>query len=329
MADLIARTRTAAEILAWGKELTEPGLRTAAERLPPSMRPVARHHFGWADGAGSGKLLRPTLVVLAAQAVGAPAEQALPHAVAVELVHDFSLVHDDVMDGDTTRRHRTTVWREFGSGAAILAGDALLALAARLLAGEPESSHVLMTAVLELIEGQSLDLSFEDRAEVGVAECRVMAAGKTGALLGASCALGALAGGGSRERAGHLRCFGEQVGLAFQLVDDLLGIWGDPAVTGKPVYSDLRNRKKTLPVVAALASGTEAGGELAARYGVAPGNLPREAELVELAGGRAWAEAEAARLLHEAQAHLGAAGIEARPRTELETLARFIVQRDR
>ncbi|MTD59157.1 polyprenyl synthetase family protein [Amycolatopsis pithecellobii] len=329
MTELITHARTAEEILAWGKETTEPELRAAVERLPSSMRPIAQHHFGWADGAGSGKLLRPTLVLLGAKATGAPLESALPAAVAVELVHNFSLVHDDVMDGDSTRRHRATVWREFGSSAAILAGDALLSLAAKLLSGQPETTHVLMAAVLELIEGQSADLAFERRAEVSVDECRAMAAGKTGALLGAACALGVVAGGGSGNQQRQLRRFGQEVGLAFQLVDDLLGIWGESAVTGKPVFSDLRNRKKSLPVVAALASGTEAGRELAARFGAEPANVAREAELVELAGGRAWARDQAGRHLEQARSHLEAARVEPRAQAELETLARFIVGRDR
>jgi geranylgeranyl diphosphate synthase type I len=297
------------------------------------MRPLARYHFGWEDGGGSGKVIRPALVLLTAQAVGARPEPALPAAVAVELVHNFSLLHDDVMDGDVTRRHRATVWKVFGVGPAILAGDALLALAARLLADRPGGQRMLMDAVLDLIGGQSADLAFEQRDDVGVAECRTMAAGKTGALLGSAGALGALFGGGGREQIGHLRCFGEEVGLAFQFVDDLLGIWGEPAVTGKPVYSDLRNRKKSLPVVAALSSGTAAGRELAALYRTGEplpeADLVRAAELVERAGGRAWSQAQADDLLARALSHLRAAAPQPRARAELEALARLIARRDR
>lgn len=331
MTDVMSQTPTASEILAWGKDTIDPELRAAATGLPPSMRPIAGHHFGWTDGEGSGKTLRPALAMLSAQAVGGHAEQALPAGVAVELVHNFSLVHDDVMDGDATRRHRATVWKVFGSGPAILGGDALLALAARLLAEEPGQLHVLMTAVLDLIEGQSADLAFERRADVDVAECRAMAADKTGALLGCACELGALAGGGSRAQREHLSRFGQDLGLAFQFVDDLLGIWGDPAVTGKPVYSDLRNRKKSLPVVAALTSGTESGRELAALYRTElTGHGPaRAAGLVERAGGRAWAQAQADELMSCALAHLRAAGLEPRAHAELEVLARFVVRRDR
>jgi geranylgeranyl diphosphate synthase type I len=331
-AEVASGTRTARETLAWARELVEPELRAAVAGLPPSMRPIARHHFGWDDGGGGGKAVRPALVLLATQAVGAPAQRAVPAAVAVELVHNFSLVHDDVMDGDATRRHRATVWKVFGVSPAILAGDALLALAARLLADQPEGLRVLMTAVLDLVEGQSADLEFEQRDSVGTDECRTMAAGKTGALLGCASALGALAGGGSPGQVARLRAFGEEVGLAFQFIDDLLGIWGEPAVTGKPVYSDLRNRKKSLPVVAALASGTEEGRELAALYrtgeALSAPQLVHAAELVDRAGGREWSQAQADELLARALAQLRAAGLRQQAQAELEGLAHLITRRD-
>ncbi|NYI92785.1 geranylgeranyl pyrophosphate synthase [Amycolatopsis endophytica] len=138
--EIPARSGTARGILAWSRGCVDPALRQAVARLPESMRPLAAYHFGWADEtgapviAGSGKAVRPALVLLSARAVGASPEIALPGAVAVELVHNFSLLHDDVMDGDETRRHRPTVWKLFGTGAAILAGDSLLAEASGVLA---------------------------------------------------------------------------------------------------------------------------------------------------------------------------------------------------
>ena len=343
MTDTVAGVRTAREILAWSRDRVDPALRSAIAHLPESMRPAVTYHFGWTDEkgapatAGGGKAVRPALVLLSARAVGAP-EPALPGAVAVELVHNFSLLHDDVMDGDETRRHRPTVWKLFGPAVAILAGDSLLAGASGVLArsGHPatrEALEILIAAVQDLIEGQGADVAFERRDDVGLPECRAMAAGKTGALLGCSCALGALLGGGSSEQVAHLRHFGEALGLAFQLADDLLGIWGDPAVTGKPVFSDLRNRKKSLPVVAALTSGTTAGRELAELY-AAPGepagaDLVRAARLVDQAGGRAWSRTEAAALLDRARTHLRAAVPDARAAAELETLAVLLADRDR
>ena len=256
--------------------------------------------------------------------------------MAVELVHNFSLLHDDVMDGDATRRHRPTAWRLFGIGAAILAGDALLTLALDVLAasGHAESGRgmrMLSAAVQELVDGQSADMDFEQRDIVEPAECQTMAAHKTAALIGCSCALGALFGGASDAGVQRLRTFGEHLGLAFQHVDDLLGIWGDAEVTGKPVYSDLRNRKKSLPVVFAMASDSAAGRELVALYG-RPGQLSddevaRAASLVADAGGRDWSQAEADKLLAHALDQLDHAdhGIAA---TELAALARLVTRRD-
>jgi geranylgeranyl diphosphate synthase type I len=331
------------DVLAWGAELVTPALRKAIDTLPDSMRTVAGYHFGWWDENGepadenAGKLLRPTLALLAGRAVGGAADSALPAAVAVELVHDFSLLHDDVIDGDTTRRHRRTAWHVFGVNSAILAGDALLTLAFDVLAasGRPRARDVtrsLSAAVQDLVDGQSADVSFERRSDVTVAECVRMAEGKTGALLAAASELGAAFGGGDAGQVAGFRRFGDRLGLAFQLVDDLLGIWGDPAVTGKPVHSDLRSRKKSLPVVAALCSGTPAAGELATLYHrpepPAEDELAYVAGLVERAGGRAWSQARADDLLAEALGHLTMTHPEPVAAAELAALANLITRRD-
>ncbi|MBB2913293.1 geranylgeranyl diphosphate synthase type I [Streptosporangium becharense] len=335
--------RPTREVLARSREAVEAVLRPAAETLPASMRRIAGYHFGWWDEHGrpitaaGGKAIRPALVLLSAEAVGAAAGTALRPAAAVELAHEFSLLHDDVMDGDRTRRHRPAAWTVFGVSPAILAGDALLTLAFDVLtAGDraaAEAAKIFSAAVQQLLDGQSADLAFEERDDVDPVECLAMAAGKTGALLGCACALGALAGGGSPEQIDRLAAFGRDLGLAFQLVDDLLGIWGDPETTGKPVHSDLRSRKKSLPVVAALASGTPAGDELAVLYrGEAPlaeADLARVAELVEAAGGRAWSQAKADEMLAQATCHLRSADPCPRPAAELDALARLVTRRDR
>ncbi|MBX6386027.1 MAG: polyprenyl synthetase family protein [Microbispora sp.] len=304
------------------------------------MRRVAGYHFGWWDArerptrADGGKALRPAFTLLAAEGAGGDADAALPAAVAVELVHNFSLVHDDVMDGDPVRRHRPTVWNVFGRSEAILAGDSMLALAFAVLSGDggpAGSARMLAGCVQSLLDGQSADLGFEERADVSLGECVRMAEGKTGALFGCACALGALHGGATAGQVAALRVFGERVGLAFQFVDDLLGIWGDPAVTGKPVHSDLRNRKKSLPVVAALTSGTPAGGALAALYRrpLAQSDLARAARLVEEAGGRAWCLARVDDLLSEALEALRSAAPAPGAAAGLEALARLVADRDR
>ncbi|HSV66508.1 MAG TPA: family 2 encapsulin nanocompartment cargo protein polyprenyl transferase [Mycobacteriales bacterium] len=342
-AEVIAGGRPVREVLAWSRGLVDPALRAAVDTLPASMRRIAGYHLGWWDEHGrptesdSGKAIRPALALLAAQAVcGSPAT-AVPGAVAVELVHNFSLLHDDVMDGDQVRRHRPTAWAVFGRSAAILAGDALLTWAFDVLAGSGhpatrEAMRMLSAAVLELVDGQNADITFEERGDVDLPECLNMAAHKTGALLGCACAVGGLFGGGRPEQVAGLRRFGADLGLAFQHVDDILGIWGDPALTGKPVYSDLYNRKKSLPVVAALSSGTPAGHELAALYrGDQPlpaTELARAAELVELAGGRAWSQAQADELLARALRHLAAADPIAGAAAELAALARLATRRD-
>jgi geranylgeranyl diphosphate synthase type I len=332
--------RTAAEVLRWSRDLVTPALRAAVTSLPTSMRRITGYHFGWWDADGQaavgdgGKALRPALVLLAATAVGGTPETAVPAAVAVELVHNFSLLHDDVMDNDATRRHRPTAWRVFGVPAAILAGDALLTLAFDVLAssGHPaaqEAMRALSAAVQDLVDGQSADTTFERRADVSLAECVRMAEHKTGALIGRSCELGAIFGGGTSEQVTGLRSFGDQLGLAFQLVDDLLGIWGDPAVTGKPVYSDLRNRKKSLPVVAALNSNTPAGAALAVLYQqespLSDEELAHAADLIDQAGGRTWTQSQTDSLFSEALQHLASAP---GATEELTGLARLATCRD-
>ncbi|MFI5609501.1 family 2 encapsulin nanocompartment cargo protein polyprenyl transferase [Amycolatopsis sp. NPDC051903] len=339
MTTVDTRARTVPEVLAWSRGRWEPAMRAAVDRMPESMRRIAGYHFGWWDGSGSGgavpsgKALRPALVLLSAEAAGGDPADAVAAAVAVELVHNFSLLHDDVMDGDETRRHRATAWTVFGTSPAILAGDALLALAFDVLAVDgPASARVLSTAVLELLHGQSEDLAFERRRSVDRASCVRMAEGKTGALLAAACTLGVLAVGGRGEHVSGLGAFGQALGLAFQHVDDLLGIWGDPEVTGKPVCSDLQNRKKSLPVVAALAEDTAASHELAALYRqeapLSATQLRRAAALVESAGGRSWSSSEVSRLLAAALSALSATAPVARPAAELTSLAHHITRRD-
>ncbi|MFF5024712.1 polyprenyl synthetase family protein [Streptomyces collinus] len=326
-----------------GRDATTPALRTALDLLDRRTRHQAAYHLGWITAAGAptaadgGKAVRPALALLSAQAVGAPADTALPGAVAVELVHNFSLLHDDLMDGDEERRHRRTVWALWGASSAILTGDALLALAQEVLldCGLPTAAAaagLLARTTRRLIHGQVQDMAFEQRQHVTVEECLEMAAGKTGALLSASAAIGALLAGAPRPVVDALALYGEQVGLAFQLTDDVLGIWGDPAATGKSVHSDLRARKKSLPVAHALNQGGTLGVELAT-WLAAPGRpdeteLRRAADLIEAAGGRDWARAEAARRMALGEAALHGAGLDPGARDELLAVGRFIVHRE-
>jgi len=337
--------------VATARDLVGPAIAEAVQRLSPDVRSVVSYHMGLNGSArqpgrqrsgsagaapSAGKALRPALALLSARAAGAAAERAVPAAVAVEFVHNFSLLHDDIMDGDTERRHRPTAWTVYGVGAAILAGDALLALAHDLLLDCPPppgpwAARCMSAAVQRLIAGQGADLAFERRDDVTLAECRQMAGDKTAALMACACSIGAIYVGAPADLAMHLAAFGSHVGLAFQLTDDLIGIWGEPEVTGKPTMSDLRARKKSLPVVAALASGTVQGRELGAVLAT-PGpltepDLLRAADLVVAAGGRAWAEAEADAALASALDCLDQAGVPDDVRAEFAGIAEFVTAR--
>jgi geranylgeranyl diphosphate synthase type I len=350
------------------RDLVGPALAAAVERLSPDVRNVAAYHLGLAgpDGAahpgateeghatgrirapargtprslgrpsGAGKALRPALTLLSARAANAAPERGVPAAVAVELVHNFSLLHDDIMDGDTERRHRPTAWTVYGIGAAILAGDAMLALAQDILLEDtaPQgmwAARALSAAVQRLIAGQGADLAFERRDDVSLPECLTMAGDKTAALMACACSIGSIHVGAAPELAMGLATFGAHAGLAFQLTDDLLGIWGAPEVTGKPVRSDLRARKKSLPIVAALSAGTaearELAGLLAREEALSEDDLALAAGLVESAGGKTWTEAEAGTQLAAAHKCLADTDMPDDVRAEFAGIAEFITAR--
>ncbi|MET3987976.1 polyprenyl synthetase family protein [Streptomyces sp. PvR034] len=328
------------------RRLVEPALRKAVQELHPAPRLIASHAFGWCDEDGTptddpgSKGIRQALAVLGAEAVGAAGEVAVPAAVAIELVHTFSLVHDDIMDGDERRRHRASSWKAFGTGPAVLAGDALFALAVRTLAEVPgerggEALRQLSVTLGELVHGQADDLQFETRPWTGpgavdLAEYRAMADRKTGSLLASAMTLGAVLAGASPEAVAALSRAMRQWGVAFQGLDDLLGIWGDPRTTGKPVHSDLLRRKKTLPVLAAMSLDPAVGPRLAGLLGEAgpagEDGARRAAELVEAAGGREYALREARRLLDAARAELCAAPLAPAAVDELVALSQALLR---
>ncbi|TQK51950.1 geranylgeranyl diphosphate synthase type I [Streptomyces sp. SLBN-118] len=331
---LLERTRTT----------VHPHLRTTVESLPGSIRRVAMYHFGWqhADGTpaadSAGMAIRPALVLAAARALGGDGQHAVRAATAVELAHNFTQLHDDVIDEDPTRGHRPTAWTVFGIPDAIIAGDAILALALRLLAKDPHpaagaASERLAACVIELCAGQQAACAFEECAphEVSLDDCLAMATARTGALLGCACALGALYAGAGEEEAAAMDAFGREAGLAFQLIDDLIGIWGDPERTGRPGGADLAAHKKSLPVVAALTSGTPAGAELADLYR-GPMNaaaVRRAAEAVDRAGGRDWAQLQAADRMARAVHELARAVPDPAAAGDLLSLAEFVTRRTR
>ncbi|MFM7172869.1 MAG: polyprenyl synthetase family protein [Caldilinea sp.] len=275
------------------------------DRATPLHYGMIHYHMGWVDSQfqpvtlPAGKRLRPLLCLMACQAVGGDPAQALPAAAAVEILHNFSLVHDDIEDGDVTRRHRPTLWSVWGVPQAINAGDAMFALAfaalqrlstTQVAAAQQLAALQLFTDTsVALTEGQHLDMHFEQRRQVSVAEYLHMIEGKTAALIGASVALGGLVGGDSTYV--PLRRFGQSLGLAFQIQDDLLGIWGDPAVTGKAAGNDILRRKKSLPLLHALNDPLcgEALHALLWSDRLTDADLPEALRLLEQAGARTYA----------------------------------------
>ena len=323
------------------RDLVSPGITQAVNRLSPEIRKVAAYHLGISDengaplAGGSGKALRPALALLSARAAGVEPERGVIPAVAVELVHNFSLLHDDIMDGDTERRHRPTAWTVFGVGPAILAGDALLVLAQDILLETPPygiwAARCLSAAVQRLITGQGSDLAFERRDDVVTSEVLDMAGDKTAALMACACSIGVIYCGAPASLAMSLSGFGAHIGLAFQLTDDLLGIWGSPAVTGKPAGSDIQARKKSVPIVIALASGTDAGRELAELLAkpepLTDAEIAHATELVEAAGGKKQTEEMADAETAAALDLLQSAEMPDDVRAEFAGIAEFITAR--
>jgi len=271
----------------------EAELQRQVSRLDaPQTRPyheMLTYHMGWTgEDSGpdaTGKRVRPLLVLLTTAASGGDWQAALPAAAAVELLHNFSLVHDDIQDNSDKRRGRPTVWVKWGVPQAINAGDGLFVLSnlaiTDLAAGYPaetvvQAAQLLHNTCLDLTRGQYLDISYEKRTDLGVEDYWPMISGKTAALLAGCCAIGALLGGADEVTREAYRSFGQYLGLAFQIQDDILGIWGDEAVTGKSVASDLVEGKKSLPVLAGLGK----KGKFAERWAQGP---IRQDEVEEIA----------------------------------------------
>jgi geranylgeranyl diphosphate synthase type I len=254
------------------------------------------YHMGWSgEGAGKesqGKRIRPLLVLLTCWASGGNWQTALPAAAAVELVHNFSLVHDDIQDKSDLRRGRLTVWRHWGVPQGINAGDGLFVLSnLALMDLQPEFSpeivvkavKILQITCLNLTRGQFMDINNETRNDLTVNDYWSMISGKTAALLAASCSLGALLGGANEPNQEAYTNFGHYLGMAFQVQDDILGVWGDSDLTGKSNDSDLITGKKTLPILI----GVQKCKKFAKRWQegpISPGEAPRLANLLKEEG---------------------------------------------
>lgn len=278
----------------------------------PELRSMLAYHMGWeGEGAGpeaQGKRIRPLLVLLCAEAAGGTWQNALPAAAAVELLHNFSLIHDDIQDNSPLRRNRPTVWVKWGQAQAINAGDVMFTLSflsVQDLAGvvPPERvllvSRIIQETCLRLTEGQYLDISYETRSSLPVDDYWPMIGGKTSALLACCAELGALVSGADEACQKSFREYGYSLGLAFQVLDDWLGIWGDVALTGKSAESDLVSGKKTLPVLYALSQ----NGPFARRWNqgqIASTEVPALARMMEEEGAYAYTLETAERLTAQA-----------------------------
>jgi len=292
---------------------------------------IMQYHMGWLDAAlesavaPAGKRIRPLLCLLACAAAGGDPVAALPAAAGLELLHNFSLLHDDIEDNSPLRRHRPTAWTIFGMPITCNAGDGMFSLAHtafyRLEERGVQPATVLAALrrfdemCVALTEGQFLDMSFERRLSVIPDDYFRMIAGKTGALLAVAPEIGALVAGAAPATVAAYRRYGAALGVAFQLQDDVLGIWGDEAATGKSAASDILSKKKTLPVIYALAHEV-AGAKLAALYAGADftaADVPVVLAYLAEAGARPYVEALVRAATAEAHAALRAVAPSAVP----------------
>lgn len=315
--------------------------------IAPLLWEMLDHHFGWGAGTSgsqpgaSGKRVRPLLMALVAQAISGEYRHVLSAAAALEFLHNFTLIHDDVMDHSAERRHRPTVWALWGGDQAINAGDGLYALAnlavANLLHAEVPASkavraaQVLAQACLWTAEGQVLDMSFAGREQVTTAEYLTMIAHKTGALLEAATKIGALLSSDDEPVIRAYAQFGRDLGLAFQVRDDYLGVWGDEAATGKSATGDIREKKKSYPVLVAFeraaAADQAALRRIYAQEALSDEDVADVLDILERSGAIAETDRSASEYFERALAHLDATGIANPTQDGLRQLAAFLIRR--
>jgi geranylgeranyl diphosphate synthase type I len=329
--------------------LIEDGLREAVGDRESKLFGMLRYHLGWVDPDGKaakydrGKAFRPALCVFTATALGGRPEAALPAAVALELIHNYSLIHDDIQDGDRERRKRATVWAIWGEAEALTAGDAMKAVsdlcthslrdAGVRLGNAMQIERILTERCLEMIEGQVMDVTFERRLNVNVDEYLIMISRKTGALISSAMEMGALAANPNAAAVEHLAQCGRYLGLTFQLRDDVLGVWGDSNKLGKPIGADIRRRKKAFPTLYALEHATGAAADILQRLYSSTEEMNDEdvdhvLSVMDAVGAREAAQELAEEQCEKALLEADQVALESWARTELEDLAGFLLRRE-
>jgi geranylgeranyl diphosphate synthase, type I len=345
MKELVAPT----QLWSAQREFGEAARDTQERDGPPVLTPsllygMLRYHLGWADETfepvvtDAGKRVRPLILLLVTEAQGGDWRQATPAAAAIELLHNFTLIHDDIEDRDEVRRGRPTLWKLWGVAQALNAGDALFALSYRGLTklrvrGVPAERVALALerfteAIVAITEGQCWDLAFEAQSEVEEAVYLSMIHGKTATLLGLSAELGGHIAGASPTRTSALRSYGEALGMAFQMHDDILGLWGDPVRTGKPVGSDLLMGKKTLPILHGLRLNVALRG-LLAQESLTDADIRSALLELERSGSRAYTEAQASLYHARAIEVLEQSGGTGEAQEALRALTENLLSRDR
>jgi geranylgeranyl diphosphate synthase type I len=322
-------------------------LKKVIDSYPSVLCNMLRYHMGWQDEHGhpcsreSGKFIRSTLCLLSCQAAGGDTSQVMPAAAAVELIHNFSLIHDDIEDASYERHHQPTVWKLWGQSQAINAGDAMFTLAYLALLKLKEqgvgdakiagSTKMLSLACLELCEGQYLDMEYESRLDTTIEDYLDMAAKKTAALLAVSTSLGAYLAGEDTKVVDSFHLFGKELGIAYQICDDILGIWGMEESTGKSV-SDISQRKKTLPVVYGLQNSEgEARKRLEKLYSqksIEGEDINEVIKILDQLSARGFAENLAEQYYYQALAQLEATRLDLSRQAPLKETACFLLKRD-
>ncbi len=333
------------------KDSVEKALsRSVPESMGDDLFYPLRYHLGWVDRHGApvkssmtqGKALRPTLCLFACEALAADTSRALPAAAALELIHNFSLIHDDIQDQDVERRHQPTLWYLWGVPRALVAGNGLQSVGDLAIQNAahgfvpPETvlrvSQILTESYLEMIQGQCLDLEFESRTDIIADEYLQMISYKTGALIRSGLEIGALLATGDQVAFKAFSLFGSGVGRAFQIRDDFLGIWGDQATTGKAAGNDIRRRKKTFPVVFALENANgRSREELLRIYGneeLTDNDVENVLTILETVGAQKQSHSITETSAHQALAALRPAGLPAWAQKEAESLVDFLAHRE-